>query len=163
MLSLVRTLKVLAAVYLAGVLTLTLWPGLAHTEVPRWAHGVLQFANHLGIPLTFDVLEAVANVLMFVPLGAFGIWIIGDWREIIHKPEVVDVIGHRSYLSVASEVVLAAAVLSAAIEVAQLRIPGRVTSFDDWWRNTLGAAVGTGIGLATLVAHRRRLHRRLGR
>ena len=153
-----RTLKALAAVYLAGVLTLTLWPGLAHTEVPRWAHDVLRLANNLGIPLTFDVLEAVANVLMFVPLGAFGVWVAGDWHEIIHQPEAL---GHKSYLKVVTEVVLAGALLSAAIELAQLRIPGRVTSFDDWWRNSLGAAIGAGIGVATLVAHRRR--RNLGR
>jgi len=157
MLSDVRILKVLAALYIAGVLALTMWPGLAHTDVPRWAHGVLSFFNNHGIPLTFDVLEAVANVLMFVPLGVFGVWILGDWRELIHEPGPLS---RKSLSLVAIHVMLIGAAFSGLIELTQLRIPGRVSSFDDILHNTLGAVIGTLLGVATLAIHRRRRQNR---
>jgi len=153
----VRVLKALAVAYLAAILTLTLWPNLQHTDVPRWAHGILQFANSHGVPLTFDVLEGVANVLMFVPLGLLGIWLLGDWREMIHHDSRI--VARPSLVGIVVQITLLGAALSGLIEVGQLLVPGRVTSFDDFWRNSLGALLGALLGVATLAVHLRRERR----
>ncbi|MDR2703122.1 MAG: VanZ family protein [Cellulomonadaceae bacterium] len=147
-----RILKVSSVVYLAGVLALTLWPNLARTEVPVWAQAIIRTAHSLGIPLTFGVLEATANVIMFVPFGVFGVWLLGDWHEIIHDGNITT---GPSLPAIAVQITLLGAALSAAIEVAQLHLPGRVTSIDDLWRNSLGAAIGAAACAIGLSVHRR--------
>ena len=67
-----------------------------------------------------DAVNIVGNVLLFAPLGA-GLQLLG-WG------------GRRT--------VAAGFALSAAVELAQLAIPGRTTSTADVLCNTAGAALG---------------------
>lgn len=124
-----RLLRVLFVVYLAAVLALTLWPALPTTDVPYWADETLDLVHDLGIPLSFGVLEASSNVVMFVPFGVLGVVLLRSatgW----------------SVARAAGAVVVVALVLSAAIETAQRVIPGRVPTVQDVVMNTLGAVVG---------------------
>ena len=156
-----RILKAIAVVYLGAVLALTLWPNLAETDVPRWAHLVLDYTDAHGIPLTFNMLEALANVLMFVPFGLLGVWILGDWREITHHEKTgLAIISRRPSLTgVTVQVVLAGVALSTLIETTQLALPGRVSALSDIWHNSLGGLLGALLGAATLAVHLRRKQR----
>lgn len=75
--------------------------------------------------ITFDAVEFSANVLLFVPLGVLAVAWRGRWW-------------HGILLGLA---------VSAAIETTQLLfLPTRVADVRDVVANTLGAAVGVGIG-----------------
>lgn len=125
-----RLVRLVLAVYLAAVLTLTLWPALPTTDVPQWADATLDYVHDLGIPLSFGVLEGLSNVVMFVPFGVL-------------VPVVLRAAAPWTWRRAAATTVVAAAVLSAAIETAQLVIPGRVSTVQDVALNTLGAVLGT--------------------
>ena len=154
MLAAVKIMKFLAGLYVLSVLALTMWPNLAHTDVPRWANEIIALAARFGISVTFSFLEAIANVFMFIPFGVFGVWLLGDWQEVTHE---TGVISRPSLVGVTAQIVLVGAAFSALIETTQLALPGRVTSFDDLWRNTLGALIG-GTLCALVLAIRRRRH-----
>lgn len=114
-------LRGLLVAYLLAVAAVTLGPapaddgtlGLVRTLVARLAD--------LGLPITYLGLEAVANVVMFVPFGV----LVG---LLLDRPRWV--------------VVLLGAVTSAAIETVQLALPTRVPTLQDVVLNTLGAALG---------------------
>lgn len=87
--------------------------------------------------LTFDVVEVIANVVMFVPLGLLVLaWGGRPWHGI-----------------------LSGLALSAAIETTQLLfLPTRVADVRDVVANTLGATLG--VVLVVIVARAVRSHSR---
>jgi D-alanyl-D-alanine carboxypeptidase len=105
---------------------------------------VMTALERSGSSLDVDRVESLANTAMFVPLGAsLGLAV---------RP--------RAWPLVA----LAGAALSAAVELAQTRLPGRVPDVQDLVANAGGGLIGLGIavvlvGAAHLVAVLRRSHR----
>lgn len=116
-------LAVVAVPAAIAILTLVPQRGEKHLELVPFA----ETARALHHP--FDLASAVANVAIFVPVGALLALRTGRARA-----------------------VLAAAAFSATIEVLQLAVPGRTTSVDDLIWNTTGAALGA--WLAPRVAAR---------
>ena len=114
-------LVLLVGVCLLGVLAMTTGP------VPREAQdGFTSLVNRLAVdlgqaPLSEDDAEGLANVVLFVPLGAAGALLA------------------RRY---AAWVVIALGALSLAIEVVQARLPGRTPSYRDVVANSVGALAG---------------------
>lgn len=101
---------------------LTLWPQLATPHQQDWVRSAVAWLAGRGVPVTYLGVEAVANVLLFVPFGVLVALLLGArrWR-----------------------VVVAGLVLSASIEITQrLALPGRVPSVQDVVLNTVGAALG---------------------
>ena len=133
-------LRVALAAYLLAVLRITQWPELADESALGALEAALAWAHAHGLPAAVDVVvvEAVANVVMFVPFGAL-VPLVAGWRPWV--------------------VVGVAAAFSTAIELSQFAFfPERVATVQDVVMNTLGAAVG----VAGLVLVRRRA-RRAGR
>jgi len=125
-----------SALYLAGVASLTLGPQ------PEAAGGTLValgdwFAGWQGTAwLTFAVLEFVANIVLFVPLGV--LWVA--WT------------GPRRWWLAA----LAGLALSGAIEATQaLALPDRFPDVRDLVANTLGALIGAAVTAAAGRVRRR--------
>ena len=121
------------AAYLLAVLRITQWPRLADDSSLDALERFLVWAHAQGLPGAVDVVlvEAVANVVMFVPFGVL-VPLVAGWR-----PGVVVGVG---------------AAFSAAIELSQLVFfPERVATVQDVVMNTLGAA----LGVAGLVLWRR--------
>jgi VanZ family protein len=81
--------------------------------------------------------DLVSNVLLYLPFGFFGVCALGRWAAV--------------------PIVLAAAVLSAGVELAQFHDQGRVTSMGDVYANTIGGAVGVVAALAAGTVPRWRL------
>lgn len=129
-------------VYLGVVAWLTLSP-----QAPDQRDGPLwQFALFLDrFPatqwLTFNDLEFVANIALFVPLGLFFVLLVGK---------------RRWWLALAL-----AMALTLGIELAQQFIPSRVADPRDILSNSLGAAIGIVITLS-VAAIRQRARRLAG-
>lgn len=134
-----RAAWIVFGLYLIGVLGLTMWPNLAHTEVPHWAHLTLNWLNVHGIAMTFSQLERFANILMFFPFGLLSALLLSHHKFHWH-------IAHRSLL-----VIGAGILFSALIETVQRVIPGRVSDPGDILMNSSGALLGALIG--ALIAH----------
>ena len=118
--------------YLAAVARITLLPKPAPDATFDVVRVVLARLVEHGVPLTYPVLEAVANVLLFVPFGV----LVG---LLLRRARVV---------------VVLATTTSAAIELSQLLfLPSRVATVQDVVLNTLGAVVG--VGLLRVLARRR--------
>jgi glycopeptide antibiotics resistance protein len=123
-------LTTVTALYLAAVAWLTLGPqplGLVR------AGGIFRllaiFQRHTATSwITYPTIEFTANVAMFVPIGVFFVLLLGRRRW--------------------WAATLLGMLLSAAIEIAQLFVPGRVSDVRDLVSNSLGALVGV---LAALV------------
>ena len=114
-------LRVLLAVYLLAVGTVTLGPAPADDDTLGLVRTLVARLADLGLPVTYLGVEAVANVLMFVPFGV----LVG---LLLDRPRWV--------------VVLLAAATSGTIETIQRWLPTRVPTLQDLVLNTLGAAVG---------------------
>jgi VanZ family protein len=109
------------AVYLLLVARLTLWPEPAPDETFDVVRAVVGWLSEHGAPVTYAGVEAVSNVLMFVPFGVLVGLLVRRWWV----------------------VVLLAFATSAAIELAQRAfLPTRVPTVQDVVLNTLGAALG---------------------
>jgi VanZ family protein len=105
-------------------------------------------ANREAI-LYYLVSDVLGNVLLFTPLGAVLAGALAGRRDRSGAPErsaAVRLFGATGL----------GVLLSTAIEVVQLRIPGRATDVDDVIFNTLGALVGAS---ALLVGERVRARR----
>ncbi len=139
-----RILTWVLAAYLALVLLVTLWPSPESTAAPGWAQAVIDMANTVGIPLTIPVAEALANVAMFFPLGALATGVLARRRRV------------GSWRRSAAVVTIAGAGLSAVIETAQLAIPGRVSTVQDVFLNTVGGAGGAFVVAAAVLCRSRR-------
>jgi len=131
-----RVIVCAAVLYLLGVARMTLWPNFASTGQLDALRSFTGWLTGHGVPVTYDGLEAAANVVMFVPFGVLG-GLLVDRR-------------HRG------AVIVAGCAVSAAIETSQLLfLPTRVATVQDVVLNTAGAAVGL-LGLAAVAAHRSR-------
>ncbi|MBD5784997.1 VanZ family protein [Cellulosimicrobium terreum] len=137
------------AVYLGAVLVVTLWPSPQSTTAPGWATATLDVLRGLGVPMTLPVLEASANVVMFLPFGLLGVPLVhGRSRARRDVPGAA-----ASPWRALVIVTLAGAALSTAIELTQHLLPGRVPTVQDVVLNTVGALLG-GL-LVTLLVLRR--------
>lgn len=90
--------------------------------------------------VTFPMIEFTANIALFVPVGLFLVLLLGRrqwWLAII-----------------------AGAVMTVAIELAQRDIAGRVSDPRDLVANTLGTVVGTLLALVLTAAKARRIRDR---
>lgn len=128
----------------AAILVITLGPpSLVAAGLATTMDAVDRLDAGLGWSLDVDRVESLANLAMFVPLGAF--------LGLAVRP--------RSW----PLVLLAGAALSAGVELAQTRIPGRVPDVHDVVANTAGDLVGllaamllVGLLRLAAVARRRR-------
>lgn len=122
-----RALCVLAAVSLAGPLALTVSPSGGRASA--------FCAVQISVP--FQGIETLANVAMLLPLTLFAaLW--------VRRPLVV-------FGAVSG--------LSAVIELLQAFVPalGRACDTNDWFMNTVGAAIGAllAVGIIAFEARRR--------
>lgn len=160
-------LRTALVVYLAAVLCLTMWPSLEQTAVPSWAEAVVSAAAAVGLTLTVAFLEAASNLVMFLP---FGVLVLLLWWGARRRaggagargpaargpdargPDARGPAAWRLVLPVTG----AACAFSAAIELAQLGIPGRVTTVQDLVLNTAGGLLGAlaAAGVAATVGRR---------
>lgn len=134
-----RTTSWALAVVIVGAAVLTLSPLPIYTRAVPAIARVLDVLHSGGAPgrLDLHVLEAGANVLLFVPLG-FLVALLLPRR--------------RWWL-----VLLGAALASTAVETVQsVLLPHRIGSPRDVLDNTLGAAVGIGLAAAWQTVQRRR-------
>lgn len=130
-----RVIVCAAALYLLGVARMTLWPDFASPEQFDALRSAVAWLTARSIPVSYDGVEAAANVVMFVPFGVLGGLLVsrrGRWA-----------------------VLTAGCATSAAIETSQLLfLPTRVATVQDVVLNTAGTAVGL-LGLVVVVAARR--------
>ncbi|HSV37240.1 MAG TPA: VanZ family protein, partial [Nocardioidaceae bacterium] len=113
-------LRAVYAGYLAGVGYLVFSPGGGE---PGGAIRIaLDLLSTIGLGPPVALVEVGLNVLLFLPLSLLGWFVVG--------PRSVP-----SWLAIGAGT-------SAVIELSQLAIPGRVSSFQDVVANTAGAAVG---------------------
>ncbi len=117
-------LKALFIAYLVSLAFVVFLPAREASTVTGFVGVIAGWLSFLGLPQEAAAIgvEFVANIVLFVPFGAF-----------VHllKPTLN-----------LWPVALLAAVSSGAIEVLQLLIPGRVTAVSDVVANTLGALAG---------------------
>ena len=118
--------------YLGVVAVVTLRPAPPDDATLGLARRVIDGLRDAGLPVTFEGVEAAANVAMFVPFGV----LVG---LLLRRPWWV--------------VVLLGAATSGLIETVQVWLPTRYSTLQDVVMNTLGAAVGV-LGLR-LVRRRR--------
>lgn len=127
-------LRVALVVYLAAVAVVTLRPAGPDDASLGLVRRFVAWLAELGVPVTFLGLEAVANVVMFVPFGV----LVG---ALLRRPWWV--------------VVLLGCATSVLIETVQRWLPTRYPTVQDVVMNTLGAAVGVGV-LALVLRERAR-------
>jgi glycopeptide antibiotics resistance protein len=136
-------LSILTVLYLAGVAWVTLGPEPydARTSGILWRFLTL-FSEHEATEwITFDRVESVANVAMFVPLGVFLVLLFGR---------------RRWWLAI-----IVCAVLSSAIELSQAALlPTRVSDPDDIVANSSGGAIGVLLGVVLMSISLARRSRR---
>jgi glycopeptide antibiotics resistance protein len=137
-------LTVITFVYLGVVGWITLSPQTDPTDFNSLVFRFLEFFSRHEVTqwLTYQRLEFLANVAMFVPIGVFFLLLFGRFWWFAS--------------------VIAGGLLTGAIEFAQRFIPGRVSDVSDLIANTGGAAVGVLLALiiTTPAAIRVRRERR---
>jgi glycopeptide antibiotics resistance protein len=142
-------LSLVTGVYLLFVAWLTLTPQPISADQVELIERVLAALHRRGYVewLDYDRLEFLANIALFVPIGIFGLLLVGAgawWLAL-----------------------LAPVALTIGIETAQLGIPGRYSDERDLLANSLGGVIGVVLALVlTLPAtlrRRRRRARRTGR
>jgi len=126
---------VLLVVYLGAVAAVTLSPAPADEGTLGLVRAAVEWLGARGVPVTYLGVEAVANVVMFVPFGVLvGLLLRRGWWV----------------------VVLLGAATSALIETVQRWLPTRYSTLQDVVMNTLGAAVGVAVLLVVARARGRR-------
>lgn len=123
-------LRITLSAYVAVVLCITQWPTPPDPNGQGWLKGALDWLHGIGLPTAVDlgVVEPLANVAMFVPLGLL-------------LPTATRL---RPWLAIG-----VGAAFSTLIECSQLVfLPDRVASVLDVVMNTLGAAIGAVVVLA---------------
>ena len=132
-----RQAAALLVAYVALIGSVTLTPDSVDRGVyPYLMRGVV-FVQHHGVPgFRYSMIEEVANVALFAPLGMLGVLALGARRWWI--------------------VVLAGSAMSASVELAQgAFLPARVASLTDVATNSAGALLGA-VTAALLAARTRR-------
>lgn len=136
-------LSLLTGSYLVFVAWLTLTPQPIGPDQQDTIVRVLDALHRRGYAesIDYDRLEYLANIALFVPVGVFLLLLFGAGQWWLAG--------------------IACFVLTAAIESAQLGIPGRVSDLSDVQANTIGGVIGVVIALvltapATLRRRRRR-------
>ncbi len=150
--------RTLLVAYAAFVLVVTWWPSPQHSDAPQWETAILDAIRGVGIPMTMPVLEAVANIGMFVPLGML---LVPFWFAWLARPDRASSSSRTNpagraraaATAVLGRTVLTGLAFTILIETVQLAIPGRYSTVQDVFMNTIGAAVGGG---AVLLVHRLR-------
>jgi len=122
-------LTVITFVYLGVVGWITLSPQTDTTGFNSLVFRFLAFfSRHEATDwLTYQRLEFLANVAMFIPIGVFFLLLFGRFWWFVS--------------------VIAGGLLTGAIEFAQRFIPGRVSDVSDLIANTGGAAIGVILAL----------------
>lgn len=126
-----RVPAMLLVPYLVAVGVVTLSPAPASDETLGTVRTVVAWLARHGLPVTYLGVEAVANVVMFVPFGVLVGLLLRRWWA----------------------VVLLAAATSTLIETVQLALPTRFSTVQDVVMNTLGAGVGV-VALAVVARAR---------
>jgi len=127
-----------AGAWTAGVLAFTLARG---TVAGRWIRELLGLGRRVGVEVeASDALLTLGHLGGFLGLGLLYPLALtaGRWRDLTRRAGLACVGGLVA--------------LGGALELAQLLIPGRGTTWDDFAANAGGAAVGVGL---VLVAARR--------
>jgi glycopeptide antibiotics resistance protein len=124
--------------YLAVVGCLTLGPQPLNAGDDGWLWRLLDFFGRHDATawLTYDRVEFLANVAMFLPIGLFFLLLLGR---------------RRWWLAI-----LLGFLLTVGIETSQIFIPGRVSDIRDVISNTTGAVVGVLAGLVVTAGEARR-------
>lgn len=121
------------------------WPEPPAAAAQQGLARFLAVAHIHGLPIwiTFQLVEAISNIVMFVPIGFLAALALRRWQWLV---------------------VPIGLLASTAIEVSQLLLPDRVASVRDVVTNTLGTLIGYLLALP-LVRRRVRRQRRaqLGR
>lgn len=134
-----RAGRVLLAVVFLAVVLIVFAPGPPAADSQRWLAHWLETVHRTWMPrwVTFDLIEFVSNVVMFVPLGFLGV---------VAAPRL------RKW------VVPACVLFSGLIELFQyLLLPARQGSWADIAANSLGAVIGMLAAGAVLRRVRRRV------
>ena len=122
---------------LAGILALTVGPVSQARALAAFLDVLRALSAPLGLPEpTVRAAEGLANVLLFVPLGAAGGWLARRGRQ--------------------WWVVLALGVLALLVEAVQYPVAGRDASFQDVVLNTLGVLLGVTAAVLSTWWWRRR-------
>ncbi len=135
-------LTIATVAYLAVVGWITLGPQPINTGNGYWLWRALHFfSSHESTRwLTYNRVEFLANVAMFVPIGIFFVLLFG-----------------RRLWAVS---VLSGMLLTLAIEVAQRFIPGRVFDVRDLVANSVGTVLGVLVALVLTQSKAERLRLR---
>jgi glycopeptide antibiotics resistance protein len=135
-------LSTLTVAYLAVVGWVTLGPQPFDEHTGGWIYRLLDvFQAHTVTDwITYDRLEFISNIGMFMPIGLFFLLLLGR---------------RRWWLAI-----LCGFALTVGIESAQLFIPGRVSDIRDVISNTTGAIVGVVLGLILTAPAARRVRLR---
>lgn len=138
-----RVAGVLLGIILLVIAVIVFWPGPPDPHGQTALRLYLERSHRAGLPrwIDYDLVQNLANVVMFVPIGFLGA--LALYR--------------RNYL-----IVLFAGVASGLIELVQLvLLPDRVASWQDITANTVGAFVGLLCAIPALRRRRRRRRRYL--
>lgn len=133
-----RAAAALFAVFVLVVAIIVFWPGPPDPGGQSGLELFLRDQHRSGLPgwIDFNLVQNLANVVMFLPIGFLGALAAG----------------RRHYL-----VVVLAGVGSGLIELTQLLLlPGRVASLEDVGANTAGALLGLLLAVPTLRRRRKR-------
>jgi glycopeptide antibiotics resistance protein len=131
-------LSAVTLAYLGFVAWMTLMPQPDFTPKYGIVMRVLEFlwTHDATSWISFDDVEFVANIAMFVPVGVFFLLLFGR---------------RRWWLAM-----LIPFLMTVSIETAQIWIPGRVSDIRDVISNTSGGIVGVLVGLVVTAPRARR-------
>lgn len=121
-----------AYVFVLGLIAL--WPVPVDRPVAGLLSKALRRLHRWGIPgwVDYGFVEAASNVLLFIPLGALVVWLLG-WPYWWAGPA-------------------AGLLVSSLMELAQfLFLPARYPALADVAANTFGAALGTLLALLSMA------------
>ncbi|MBC7519195.1 MAG: VanZ family protein [Microbacteriaceae bacterium] len=145
------TTRIALALYLVIVGCFTLGPS-APRNSDRWISEILRGLSRSDVTswLTFSRIEFVANVAMFLPIGALALAAFSPTNTGFSRP----------ILRRALSCVLFGVALTIIIETAQQFIPGRVSDPRDLAANSIGTLLGVASSVAVVevrAATRRRV------
>lgn len=125
-----------AAAYAIALALIAFWPTPVDRPIQHLLRRAIDWAQRHGADaVTYPLVESIANVALFVPVGLLLVFILGT---------------RRWWLTV-----LAGATLSAAIELGQhFFLSARFSTIHDVYANAAGTVAGTVLGLLLVAALR---------